>query len=63
MMHLIYSSCHSGACPIRKHRPDAAVELKPRAKPPDANDAFEFDLWTIFQFAIPIERRPPEFTL
>ena len=42
--------------------PDAAVEPKPRAKPPDANVAFELELWTI-PFAIAIERKPPEFTL
>jgi hypothetical protein len=41
---------------------DAAVEPKPRAKPPDANVAFELELWTI-PFAIAIERKPPEFTL
>ena len=38
------------------------VEPKPRAKPPDANVAFEPELWTI-PFAIAIERKPPEFTL
>ena len=38
------------------------VEPKPRAKPPDANVAFELELWTI-PFAIAIERKPPEFTL
>ena len=38
------------------------VDPKPRAKPPDANVAFELVLWTI-PFAIAIERKPPEFTL
>ena len=43
--------------------PDAAIDPKPPAKPPDANEASDALEFETIMFAVAIERKPPEFTL